>query len=339
MKRNLLFAAALLAGVAVSAQEIGEMDFSVIASDQAVAVPAGTTVAVSTSITVSTGFDDSFKQTGCNTDEFEVMDFSGMSIDVSQGVTGSANPTDAAGQSPANMYSAPAAGCCYTFTAPGSDPNKLWGYFYAVGKLSTNKQYWVVEAGASVGYELHMVASGQAYHFALAGDPENLNILSDDFVKASYPDLVSIMNAAGEPDWTTGIPSPDQMAGTPRGDWAGTGASVNGLGYIKFPVYEGTQYYFGAAGSKLSLAGFYTDKAGDAVVTLKDSEGAVGDLQLSVGEGGGDNAISSVESAAEVVAEEYYTVSGVRVAEMVPGLNLVKQTLSDGSVKTVKVIK
>ena len=339
MKRNLLFAAALMAGVAVSAQEVGEMDFSVIASETATAVPAGTTVALSDNFKVVTAFDDSFKQLGTATDEFEQMIFDGNALEVVTGVTGNSNPTNAAG-SPSNTYLAPTAGCAYKFIAPGDiNSGKLYGYFYAIGKLSSNKQYWVSEEGVVVGHDIDVVLEGTAYHFSLPGDPENLNALSDDFVKAAYPDLTSIISSeTGLPDYSTGTPSLDQMCGFPRGNWNGASGSKNGLGYIKFAVYEGCEYMFGASGSKMSLAGFYFDPEGDAVVTLHDNDGAVTDLQLSVG-GGGDNAISSVESAAEVVAEEYYTVSGVRVAEMVPGLNLVKQTLSDGSVKTVKVIK
>lgn len=334
MKRNLLFAAALLAGVAVSAQEIGEMDFSQISSETPVVVPAGTTVAATAtgSYTVATAFDlpAGWKTLGCNTDEFEKMVIDGTEVDVAQGVTGEdGNPASALGN-PANNYDVPISGACYKFTAPGDlTSGKPCGYFYAFGKLSPNKQYWVVESSAAgtgdaIGYELHMVSVGEVYHFTLTGN-EN-GYLNDDCVKASYPDLA----ATG---WTGGTPSLDQMLGFPRG---GSGLA-NGLGYVKFPMYEGMTYYFGAAGSKMSLCGFCVDPEGDAVISLRDADGVVGDLQISpAGEG---NAIDSVESAAEVVAEEYYTVSGIRVAEMVPGLNLVKQTLSDGSVKTVKVIK
>ena len=67
MKRNLLFAAALMAGVAVSAQELGEMDFSVISSETAVTVSAGTLVAASENLSVFTKFQDDYKTTGVTT--------------------------------------------------------------------------------------------------------------------------------------------------------------------------------------------------------------------------------------------------------------------------------
>ena len=330
MKRNLLFAAALMAGVAVSAQELGEMDLSVISSETAVTVPAGTLVAASENLSVFTKFQDDYKTTGVNTDEFEAFLINDQTLDITAGgVTGSANPKGEGDASPANDYVMPINGCCYSFTAPGEGGTELAGYFYVFGKLSTNKQYFVFEAGAnSVAYELHMVAQGEAMHYAFAGDASGY-LKDDATVLASYPDLA----ATG---WTNGIPSPDQMSGYTRGNWAGTGAGVNGMGCIVFPVYAGLEYTFGAAGSKLSLCGFYFEPTKSASVKLHDNDGVVADLDLIVAN---PDAISSVESAAEVVAEEYYTVSGVRVAEMVPGLNLVKQTLSDGSVKTVKVIK
>ncbi len=59
---------------------------------------------------------------------------------------------------------------------------------------------------------------------------------------------------------------------------------------------------------------------------------------VSVYEAGADN-ISSTVADAEVVATEYFTVAGQQIAAPVKGINLVKQTLANGAVKTVKVIK
>ena len=43
-------------------------------------------------------------------------------------------------------------------------------------------------------------------------------------------------------------------------------------------------------------------------------------------------------SSAEGVKTEYFSLSGARVAEPVKGVNIVKQTLGDGSVRTSKRI-
>ncbi|MBQ8423589.1 MAG: Ig-like domain-containing protein [Coprobacter sp.] len=49
-------------------------------------------------------------------------------------------------------------------------------------------------------------------------------------------------------------------------------------------------------------------------------------------------AIDSVEVAATVVSTEIYTLSGMRVAEPVQGVNIVRMHMSDGSIVTTKVI-
>lgn len=339
MKRNLLFAAALMAGVAVSAQDAVNVDVNVVSgSTEYVAVSPMTTVAVlpTSGIEVKTAFQDNYRCVSVATDDFTTIDFDGLELtaEAECGLQGEANPKSLGG-TPADNYDNPNSGAVFTFIAPGNAADaKIIGYFYAFGKFSTNKAYFVTisELNAAVGYEVHMVVGGEAQHWVLNGTGE-FGALSDADVQAQFGEIL-----AGTDYKTTGTPLLDQMKGYNKGGWIGDdGKAYNGLGYMKFPVYGGCTYYFGASGSKMSANAFAFDAEGDAVVTLKDINMVVGDLQLSPdGEG---NAISSVESAAEVVAEEYYTVSGIRVAEMVPGLNLVKQTLSDGSVKTVKVIK
>lgn len=338
MKRNLLFAAALLAGVAVSAQDAAVVDVNVVnGSTELVAVSTGTVVAALpvSGIEVKTAFDDQYKCVNVSTDGFTAFDFDGMELSAEDGtgLQGNTNPTGASG-APSDFYELPTSGAAYMFTAPGDvSEAKIVGYFYAFGKLSTNKAYWVGvnELATIVGYEVHMVVNGEAWHWVLNGTGD-YGVISDADIQAQFGEVI-----AGTDAKTSGIPLLDQLKGYNKGGiLSDEGKAVNGLGYLKFPVYGGCTYYFGASGSKISCNAFAFDAEGDAVVTLKDATGVVSDLILSEG---GDSAISSVESAAEVVAEEYYTVSGIRVAEMVPGLNLVKQTLSDGSVKTVKVIK
>lgn len=98
------------------------------------------------------------------------------------------------------------------------------------------------------------------------------------------------------------------VAGTPdetaQGELPFTGVTLN--------VTAGKKYIVMVTGSKLMLCGF----------NFVPSTAA----------------ISSVE-AAEVASEKYYTVSGMEVAVPVKGINIVKQTMVDGTVKTVKVIK
>lgn len=58
---------------------------------------------------------------------------------------------------------------------------------------------------------------------------------------------------------------------------------------------------------------------------------------VTLNEAGTDGIASNV-AAADVVASTYYTVAGQEIAAPVKGINLVKQALADGSVKTIKII-
>ena len=321
-----------MAGVAVSAQEVGTVDAGLALVDEVgVALDAGTVVASSESVNISLYMNDpGVKTSGCNTNDFDTFVFGadGTATVGTQGITGTENPTP----NPAQNYALPTEkGFCFTFTVGEGDGSELAGYMYICSKMSANKNYWVWEDNSMVGFSVYYVNVGDAvYSVDFNGDPANYNRLTPDYVSATYADYFTGTEAAENPSY---IPWLANLFGQSyaNGTWE------NGMGVIKFAVYKGLQYAFGAGGSKLSLAGFYFSPNGDERIMLRDSSGTKADLVLN--EGSNDSAISSVESAAEVVAEEYYTVSGVRVAEMVPGLNLVKQTLSDGSVKTVKVIK
>lgn len=78
-------------------------------------------------------------------------------------------------------------------------------------------------------------------------------------------------------------------------------------------VKAGKVYIVLATGSKLMLCGYkFTPAEGDAISTVE---------------------------AAEVVAESYFTTNGVEMAQPVKGVNIVKQTLANGNVKVVKVVK
>lgn len=49
--------------------------------------------------------------------------------------------------------------------------------------------------------------------------------------------------------------------------------------------------------------------------------------------------IATVNSDAEVVSCEYYDINGVKIGEMAKGINIVVEKLSDGTVRTSKVVK
>ena len=301
-----------------------------------VALPGGTVVALGEKegYAVQIACDDTYKTTGAATDGYDAYVFNGTQLDIVAGITGNANPltTDGKNMGYIEDYgnAKPASGCAYAFTAPGNDPNQLVGYFYACGKFSLNKAYWVTEEYYAIGYEIDMVNDGKAEHFAVKGNPDNFDRLSQETINAQFTNLPPSVQVAG--GWTS-TPSLDEMRGYDRNTWPGPNT---GMGYIKFPVYEGMTYYFGVAGSKYPFSAFYLSSGNDRVtVLLRDSTGDLADLLLS----GEEPTSITPHDAMEVVQEEYYTVSGIRVPALVPGLNLVRQILSDGSVRTVKVVR
>ncbi len=301
-----------------------------------VALPGGTVVALGEKegYAVQIACDDTYKTTGAATDGYDAYVFNGTQLDIVAGITGNANPLTADGRNMGYIEdygnAMPASGCAYAFTAPGNDPDRLVGYFYACGKFSLNKVYWVTEESSAIGYEIDIVNDGKAEHFAVKGDPDNFDRLSQETIDSQFTNLPPSIQAAG--GWTS-TPSLDEMRGYDRNTWPGPNT---GMGYIKFPVYEGMTYYFGVAGSKYPFSAFYLSSGNERVtVLLRDDDGELDDLLLS---GEEPTSISS-HDAMEVVQEEYYTVSGIRVPALAPGLNLVRQVFSDGSVRTVKVVR
>ena len=61
-------------------------------------------------------------------------------------------------------------------------------------------------------------------------------------------------------------------------------------------------------------------------------------LNVVYGEGVTTGITGVTASDAEVVATEYYSPAGIRLAQPQGGINIVRQRMSDGTVKTTKVI-
>ena len=320
--------------VSVNVPDYGGVKQALV-DETGIQLPAGTVVALGEKgYGVRTACDETYKLTGTNTDGYDGYVFNGTELPVNAGIIGNGNPLTGSGRNMGYIEdygnAVPASGCAYVFTAPGNDSNKLVGYFYACGKFSLNKAYWVTEEYYAIGYEIDMVNDGKAEHFAVVGDPDNYGMLSQETIDAQFTNLpLSVQTAGG---WTS-TPSLDEMRGYDRNTWPGPNT---GMGYIKFPVYEGMTYYFGVAGSKYPFSAFYLSSGNERVtVLLRDSAGDLADLHLS----GEEPTSITPHDAMEVVQEEYYTVSGIRVPALVPGLNLVRQILSDGSARTVKVVR
>lgn len=153
-------------------------------------------------------------------------------------------------------------------------------------KAGWNKQFWVIETTQDL-------------------------LDSDDFTGEIPTDWAYNNAQYWGGYWNTDADSPERgsflaeaPAAQPANENAFMGCTLN--------VKAGKIYIVLATGSKLMLCG-YTFTPGT----------------------------SSIDAAgvAEVVAEKYYSVSGIELAEPVKGINIVKQTLADGTVKTAKVIR
>lgn len=320
--------------VSVNVPDYGGVDQALVDAT-GIALPAGTVVSLGekAGYEVKVACDDVYRTTGADTDGYDVYVFNGTELPIDAGIIGNANPRTVDGRNMGYIEdydnAVPASGCAYAFTMPGNPLSGAFvGYLYACGKLSINKSYWVTEECWAIGYEIDMVNGGNVERFAVKGDP--YNYLSQEIINAQFTNLPPSVQAAG--GWTS-TPSLDEMRGYDRNTWPG---SNTGMGYIKFPVYEGMTYYFGACGAKFPFSAFYLSSGNERVtVLLRDSAGDLADLLLS----GEEPTSITPHDAMEVVQEEYYTVSGIRVPALAPGLNLVRQVLSDGSVRTVKVVR
>ncbi|MBR3895692.1 MAG: hypothetical protein IKJ42_01520 [Bacteroidaceae bacterium] len=305
MKKSLLFVAALAASVCVNAQSYVQVNPEGLGlSSDASALTAGTSLGENENFKMYVAFDDSYKSTGISANEYAAFVFDGTEIDANIGMQGSNNPKDANGANPATTTppSAPVGGAVI-----GIDALKD-GYIYVWAKLSTHKNYTVFEEGAAIGYRMAMQVAAETFNLldvTVKGEGEFNNVMNP----IPWPEVIFTGDEASE-------------------------LKLNGMGVIKFPVFAGCKYLVNACGSKITFGGAWFDAEGDVAVSIK---GDAGEFVLLTADGS-DN-ISSAVANADVVATEYFTVAGQQIAAPVKGINLVKQTLANGAVKTVKVIK
>lgn len=312
MKKHLLFVAALTASLALSAGEVGKIDPEALGlTSEASAVTAGTVVAQTESVTMTIAFDDNYKSTTIPANDYTAISFDGNEF--SNGIQGSTNPKDADGSSPNNSLIAPVGGAAFILDVVAD------GYVYIAHKASSHKGYTVFENGSAMGYEFVMNTTndllGAVYKWTLVGEGEFNYIPAGDTI--NWPETY----AEGYADWLTANAT----------DKIGAG----GMGYIKFPVFKDCKYIVNANGSKLTCSGFYFITAGEAQVEL------VGETNLVLAEydegtTGPGVAVKEIPSNATVVKTEYYSISGAKSAEPVKGVNIIKNYMSDGSIKTEK---
>jgi hypothetical protein len=264
MKKNLLFVAALMAGLSLSAGEVGKIDTLALGlSGTATAVTAGTIVAQTASVTMSIAFDDNYKSTSIVANEFTAISIDGNEF--SNGIQGGTNPKDANGITPNFSLSVPVGGAAFKLDVSAD------GFIYIFHKASSHKAYTVFENGSAMGYDFVMNTTndllGPVYRWTLAGEGEFNYIPAGDTI--DWPEKYT----AGYADWLAANAT----------DKIGAG----GMGYIKFPVFKDCSYIVNSNGSKITCSGFYFSATGNEKVEL------IGATNLTIDEG-------SVDSTANV---------------------------------------
>lgn len=303
MKKQLLFVAAIAAGMCATAQDYVQVDATGLGlnSEEKLELAEGTEIGRTESFVLSTAFVDTYKALDLKgSGDCNLFVFDGVELSSANGFQGNTNPKDADGNGPASKPAAPVTGAAIKITAMKD------GFVYVWGKLSTHKSYVVCENGLPLGYRIVMQSASLGKVDVTVNGSDEYNYVYEPI---AWPEVIF-----------TG----DENSAVKDGAC---------MGVIKFAVFKDCEYLVCASGSKIMVGGAWFDVEGDVNVAVKSSES--GTSYALLGDGAGiNNAV-----VADVVAEEVYTISGQKATAAATGVVLVKKTFADGSVKTVKVIR
>lgn len=232
-------AAALVASVSMSAQ-YAHVNLDGFNADAAVAAEVGHVLATTDGGTVAIPFEDTWKVVNVKSDGYGWF-FAGenaLNTDT-LGLQGQSNGKDADGGNPATTLLPYKSGAALHFEATTT------GYLTVFHKGSSNKQYVVFEEGSAIGYEYAQLVkvneTPEAIYYVLEGDEEGF--VTDPIMKVE-----------------------EIVPNTPSGEAI---ASKNGVSAMRFPVYEGLEYLFGATGSKMSFLGIYFSEDKEEISVAK----------------------------------------------------------------------
>jgi hypothetical protein len=300
MKKNLLlWAVAMFSGATAFAQAVVINGEALGLTSNLTKVAAGTAIGSNDGIELSFAFDDSYKVSNLKANDYTSFIFNGDSIPTSYGVQGNANPADESGQAPNKLLGAPVSGTVLQLNA------KQDGYVVVWGKLTSNKSYTVFKNGQAIGYRLVMQTNSVG--------------------------LIDV-EVAGEGADNVVTTAP---INTPIALFNGGATAENGLGVIYFPVSAHATYLVNACGGKLTTGGAYFSATDDINVAIA-GEGKESIQLLKAADS--ETSISSITSVAHVASIQMYNVSGQEISGLAKGVNIVKRTLTDGSVQCVKVL-
>lgn len=297
MKKSLLLAFAMIFAIAVNAQEIcmwdwDEGDYEGFDGTESVQ-SAGHVFAKTDNVTISMAYDETAKSSAIkgSTDPYQGYTIGGVQYPIQSGATGSANPSGV------SITTGPTAGWVIRVDVAKD------GYLYFLGKLSSNKPYYVWEGVIGEGemlvaYNLDMClqsteSSIQVISYSLPGDEYGWYDASQD--DGTYSSTGSTLN------WPEVIYTKD----------ASSAIKLNGIGLIHFPVYaEVGTYYVHASGSKITCGG----------AILADE--ALGEIAFTTEEysDGEETGITEIAATSSDVNAPVYNLAGQRVAANVKGI-------------------
>lgn len=246
MKKNLLLIAALAAGMSASAQtSVCFMDMEVLAFDGGNTIPAGTVLCENENGKLTLAFDDIMKTFTPAAAPYDYLSVNGGEpFKITAGSTGNTNGSSPLSNGVASMISS---GLVYKLETTKT------GYFIFLTKLSTNKNYYVMEGQNNL----------LAYALGVALDPANkkntsgLNSIyytlpEDAFGNVDMASSEASKYLAGEAPAFTKLKTP--------GEVQGCGNTGDGSGFLCIASYAAEDapatFYYWAQGSKMANNGF-----------------------------------------------------------------------------------
>lgn len=288
MKKQILLLAAAFFAATTNAQvlQINAEELGYTGDTQDVA--ANTALRSNDAIDLSIAFGDQVKATDCKGNTYnEIIFDDANSLLTSGGITGSNNPKDADGGNPGTTLVKPASGFVMQIVAKSN------GYAYVVGKLSSNKNYYVFEEGSAIGFKFCM---------EVIDDRVPNKVISYEALGEGEYNYITDANWC---NWPIRVYLNDTEAAT----------AGNGVGVIGFPIFEGCTYLVGAGGSKISCAGVYTSATEVSSIVARNADGETLTLW-----GENSTGINDITTNVENTNAPLFNLAGQRVSKNTKGL-------------------
>ena len=309
MKKNLLFAAALMAALTASAQiEVGFINAESFNLGDKPVLAENTVLAQTENVTMLWENETQISSQNPAFNGFKQIIVNGQAIDIVTGVGGEVNPTAVElGKTPTR------GGVQYHFEV------KADGWLIVPSKISSNKPFYAYEGNFTSGMTLIAYTLGMDLQSADYPDiPSIVYTLPADemgYCDLESPEMEKFTFGATALSWPIRIETQNADAAT----------GGNGTGVLMFPVYaEAKDYYCFATGSKMNTCGFIfvpcnpeEEKPSVSLYCAASDERAEKTVVVT---DNGNNGVEAIEAAAINENAPIYNALGVRVDANAKGL-------------------